>query len=190
MNNTQYRQVFTRLEALPAGTDSFARCRFENCRLPGAVLNGLTFEDCLFFGCDLSLAQVTGTAFKNVVFEECNLQGLPLYACARWLLAVRFKKCMLRFASFAGLPLKKTVFEECDLREASFVQTLLQEASFVRCDLTHASFLHTHLEKTDFTTSFGLALDPETNCLRGARFSVYSLPGLLTKYGIVTDELS
>ena len=107
MNNTQYRQVFTRLEALPAGTDSFARCRFENCRLPGAVLNGLTFEDCLFFGCDLSLAQVTGTAFKNVVFEECKLQGLPLYACARWLLAVRFKKCMLRFASFAGLPLKK-----------------------------------------------------------------------------------
>ena len=180
MNNTQYRQVFTRLEALPAGTDSFARCLFENCRLPGAVLNGLTFEDCLFFGCDLSLAQVTGTAFKNVVFEECKLQGLPLYACARWLLAVRFKKCMLRFASFAGLPLKKTVFEECDLREASFV----------RCDLTHASFLHTHLEKTDFTTSFGLALDPETNCLRGARFSVYSLPGLLAKYGIVTDELS
>lgn len=140
MNNTQYRQVFTRLEELPAGTDSFARCRFENCRLPGAVLNGLTFEDCLFCGCDLSLAQVKGTAFKNVVFEECKLQGLPLYTCARWLLAVQFKKCVLRFASFAGLPLKKTVFEECDLREASFAQTLLQEASFVRCDLTRRPF--------------------------------------------------
>lgn len=108
INNTQYRQVFTRLEELPAGTDSFARCRFENCRLPGAVLNGLTFEECLFCG----------------------------------------------------------------------------------CDLTRASFLRTHLERADFITSFGLALDPETNCLRGARFSVYALPGLLTKYGIVTEELS
>lgn len=186
-DNTQHQQVFSHLQTFPDGAEVFTRCRFENCRFCGARLDKLTFEDCTFYGCDLSLAQVQGTAFKEVLFEECKMQGLPLYTCARWLLAVRFKNCVMRFVSFANLPLKNTVFENCDLRESSFSHTLLQKAVFSRCDLTRASFVRAHLEQADFTTSAGLVLDPEANYLRGARFNVYSLPGLLAKYGIETE---
>ena len=114
-DNTQHQQVFSHLQTFPDGAEVFTRCRFENCRFCGARLDKLTFEDCTFYGCDLSLAQVQGTAFKEVLFEECKMQGLPLYTCARWLLAVRFKNCVMRFVSFANLPLKNTVFENCDL---------------------------------------------------------------------------
>lgn len=187
---TLFQQVFSSLNALPAGASVFCRCRFENCRMPGVVLNGMTFEDCTFYACDLSLASLQGTAFKDVLFEECKLQGTAFYVCARWLLAVRFKKCLLRFASFAQLPLKKTVFEACDLQDASFVDTQLQQAVFTHCNLSGVSFLHTHLEGADLASSVGMVLEPENNFLRGAKFSVYSLPGLLSRYGLVVEELS
>ncbi len=184
-------RTFTRLTQLPAleAGAAYVKCTFVGCRFSGARLDAQIFEDCVFSDCDLSLAGVAGTAFKNVLLERCKLQGVRFYECARWLLAVRFKECQLRFVSFADLPLKKTVFEDCELREASFVGTRLEEAVFARCDLTRAVFLRAHLEKADFTSAVGYSLDPEANFLRGARFSVYGLPGLLTKYGIETGEL-
>lgn len=82
------------------------------------------------------------------------------------------------------------MFEACDLQDASFVDTQLQQAVFTHCNLSGASFLHTHLEGADLASSVGMVLEPENNFLRGAKFSVYSLPGLLSRYGLVVEELS
>jgi fluoroquinolone resistance protein len=57
-------------------------------------------------------------------------------------------------------------------------------AVFYNCDLSAAVFENTHLEKADFRTAYNYHLDPESNRLKGAKFSFHGLPGLLGKYGL------
>jgi len=47
-----------------------------------------------------------------------------------------------------------------------------------------AMFIHTNLEKADFRSAFNYSIDPETNRIRKARFSVPAVTGLLDKYDI------
>lgn len=162
----------------------FDGCRFEQCRVAGADLSSFCLEDCTFVECDLSLAVVKGTAFKTVHFERCKLEGVNFFECCQTALSVSFTECNLRYASFSGLPLRKTNFQNCCLREAVFTRADLAGSHFDQCDLARAVFLHTHLGKADFSTAYHFVLDPDANFVRQAKFSVYGLPGLLEKYNL------
>lgn len=48
-------------------------------------------------------------------------------------------------------------------------------------------FHHTRLGGADLTTATSFAIDPESNSLRGARFTLGGLPGLVVKYGVVIE---
>jgi hypothetical protein len=50
--------------------------------------------------------------------------------------------------------------------------------------LTGAVFDRTGLEKADFREALNFRIDPETNRIKGARFDLDGLPGLLVKWGI------
>ena len=78
-----------------------------------------------------------------------------------------------------------TRFVGCSLREVDFTQADLTNAVFQDCSLLDAVLSATKLNGADFTTAHNIALDPELNELRQARFAAHSLPGLLTKYGLV-----
>ena len=60
----------------------------------------------------------------------------------------------------------------------------LSAASFVGSDLSGAVFDRTILEKADFREALHYRIDPETNKVKGARFDLEGLPGLLGKWGI------
>lgn len=68
--------------------------------------------------------------------------------------------------------------------EADFTLADLGSANFQGSDLRGAVFSRTVLEKTDFRNAQGFRLDPELNRIKGARFDLNGLPGLLGKYGI------
>jgi fluoroquinolone resistance protein len=53
------------------------------------------------------------------------------------------------------------------------------EQIFSQVDLTGIQ-----IEKADFRTAYNYHLDPESNRLKGAKFSFHGLPGLLGKYGL------
>ncbi|MBK9760821.1 MAG: pentapeptide repeat-containing protein [Flavobacteriales bacterium] len=55
---------------------------------------------------------------------------------------------------------------------------------FERCDLSDAVFEHCDLQRADFSTAHGFTIDPELNRMKGARFMVDGLPGLLARHGI------
>jgi len=179
-------QTFSSLRVFPgAERDAvFCGCTFAGCVFQGADLSSFAFEDCAFEACNLSLAVVRGTAFKNVRFTECKMRGINFFDCCRTALSLRFSKCDLEYASFDGLPLRKTQFEDCSLREVQFARADLTGSSFTRCDLARVAFLHTNLEKTDFSSAYNFVLDPDANRLRKAKFSLFGLPGLLEKYGL------
>jgi len=50
--------------------------------------------------------------------------------------------------------------------------------------LARATFAHTNLEYADFTTSYNYSINPETNRIHKAKFSMPEVLGLLSHYDI------
>ncbi len=182
-------QVLTGLTAprLLALGREFEQFRFVHCELSEADLAGLRFEDCLFERCNLTTAKLSGTALQNVAFAECKLLGVAFGACQDMLFGVHFDDCQLRYASFGGKKLPGTRFNHCSLPEADFTNADLTGSTFAHCDLTGTIFHNTQLAGADFTTATGFSLDPEANAVRGTRFALAALPGLLDKYGLLIE---
>lgn len=88
------------------------------------------------------------------------------------------------YCGFYNLQVKKTNFNSCRLLEADFTMANLTGSSFVGSELSGAVFDQTVLEKADFRETQNYRIDPELNRIKGARFDLDGLPGLLGKYGI------
>ncbi len=159
-------------------------CTFRNCNFAKADLSHTNFVACRFEDCDLSMVTVANTAFKDVEFEGCKMVGVRFELCNPFLLQVRFSNCQLTLCSFYQLPLTGTNFKDCQMHEAEFTAADLSKSSFDNCDLLKAVFDETNLEKADFRSAINFAIDPERNRLKGARFTLDGLPGLLSKHGI------
>ena len=170
-----------------AGHTEFDEFRFVNCDFSSADLGGLRFSNCLFERCNLASARLAGTALQNVAFAECKLLGLQFTACRDMLFGVHFDQCQLRYASFAGRAMPGTRFAQCGLEEADFADADLTGAAFADCALAGAVFQNTRLAGADFTTATGFVIDPETNPLLGARFTLAGLPGVVAKFGLVVE---
>jgi uncharacterized protein YjbI with pentapeptide repeats len=98
---------------------------------------------------------------------------------------MHFNHCVLDFAKFYTLKLKRIVFIDCSMIAVDFMKADLTEAIFDRCDLYKAVFSNTILEKVDLRTSVNFSIDPEKNKLKKSMFSSQNVKGLLDKYGIV-----
>ena len=169
------------------GHAEFDAYHFVSCDFGGTDLSGLRFADCLFERCNLATARLAGTALQNVAFADCKLLGLQFTACRDMLFGVHFDQCQLRYASFAGRVLPGTRFVGCNLEEADFADADLTEAVFASCALAGAVFQNTRLLGADFTTATGFVIDPETNPLAGARFTLEGLLGVVAKFGLVVE---
>ena len=166
----------------------YEHCTFVNCVFANADLSDFVFAECEFKGCNMSLAKITRTAFRDVSFIDCKLLGLHFEGCNNFLFAVDFDTCFLNLSSFYKLGLKKMKFKDCSLHEVDFTESDLNTATFDNCDLAHATFDRTNLEKTDFRTSFNYSIDPEANKIKGAKFSLNGIPGLLHRYNIEIEN--
>ncbi|OGX85675.1 hypothetical protein BEN48_01875 [Hymenobacter glacialis] len=165
----------------------FDEYRFVNCDFSGADLSHKRFADCLFERCNLSSARLAGTALQNVAFEDCKLLGLQFAACRDMMFGVHFDNCQMRYASFAGRKMPATRFVRCTLDEADLADADLSNAVFQDCSLAGAVFQNTVLVGADFTSATGFTLDPETNQLLNARFTLHGLLGVVAKYGLVVE---
>ncbi|MDX5419157.1 MAG: pentapeptide repeat-containing protein [Hymenobacteraceae bacterium] len=165
---------------LPKG--EYENCIFDSCFFLNANLAEILFVDCEFRNCDLSMANISGTAFRDTQFATCKLVGLHFENCNKFLLSMNFEACQLNLSSFYQLSLKKSKFIDCSLQEVDFTETDLTSARLHNCDLTGATFDRTVLEKADLRQSYNLSLDPESNRIRKAKFSMPAVLGLLDKY--------
>lgn len=178
------------LRVLPpalVGQREFEQFHFIGFDLSQADLAGRRFTDCLFETCNLAGAPLANTSLQNVAFNGCKLLGLQFTVCRDLLFGVHFDRCQLDYASFGGKQMSSTRFEGCSLREADFADTDLSGAIFADCDLTGTLFENTKLAGADFRTARHIQLDPAINEVKGARFALESLPGLLTKFGLVVE---
>lgn len=162
-------------------------CRFINCNLEGVHLATCTFTDCEFEDCNLTNAQVNEAAFNEVSFTRSKLVGVHFYKCGGFTFSARFNHCQLNLTSFYGMNLSNCTFTACSLQEVDFTDATLTGIALPNCDLGRTVFHHTNLEKADLRTAYNLNIDPEHNALKGAKFSVQNVQGLLQKYGVVVE---
>ncbi|MEI6846805.1 MAG: pentapeptide repeat-containing protein [Chlorobiaceae bacterium] len=162
----------------------YEECRFQNCDGKKADFSGITFRSCSFDGCDLSLALFRNSVLQDVKFLNSKLLGVQFSECRNFLLQLDFQNCMLKLALFSKLKLKNTRFKNCDLQEVDFTDADLAESIFEHCDLLLATFFKTNLEKADFRSALNYSINPETNRISKASFSIPAVIGLLDKYNI------
>jgi uncharacterized protein YjbI with pentapeptide repeats len=91
---------------------------------------------------------------------------------------------MLNHAVFFQVKLMNTLFRDSSLIGVEFTEADLKNASFENCDMAEAGIENCNLEKADFTTALNYSLDPENNRIKGARFTLPAVCGLLNKYNI------
>ena len=103
-------------------------------------------------------------------------------------LEIPLDDCQLNHSSFYKTKIKKTLFKNSELQEVDFVESDLTGVVFTNCNLAKAVFDNTTLEKTDFRTAYNYSIDPETNRMKKARFSLLGIPGLLNKYDIEIEK--
>jgi fluoroquinolone resistance protein len=132
----------------------------------------------------LSNCKVTQVSFRQVKFEACKVLGVHFNTSNPFLLELIFQNCQLDYCNFYSLKLKKSVFKDCRMREVDFSQADLSGCDLLRSDLAGAIFDRSILEKADLREAVNYRIDPETNRIKGARFDLEGLPGLLGKYGI------
>lgn len=107
-------------------------------------------------------------------FDECNEFGF----------ALAFEQCQLNHSIFYQMKLGRTTFIGSQLQGVDFTEAELKGIALQNCDLMNAIFENTNLEKADLTKSTNYSINPEINKIKGAKFSLPELVGLLDKYEI------
>lgn len=110
--------------------------------------------------------------------------GIHFHTSNPFLLEFIFHSCQLDYCSFYNLKIKKSKFINSRLTETDFTQADLTSSEFQGSDLSGATFDQTIIEKVDFRNAINYSIDPEKNRIKGARFDLEGLPGLLGRYGI------
>lgn len=186
----QQDKTFDKLNfsATPLTKDEYENCVFKNCEFSNTDFADLKFIDCKFIASNLSLAKLMRTTFRDVTFKDCKMLGLHFDKCNEFGLSVSFDTCNLSHSSFYKTKIKKTIFKNAQLHEVDFTQCDLTGAVFDNCDLLNAKFENTLLEKTDLRSSFNYTINPESNKIKKARFSLSGVAGLLDKYDIEIER--
>ncbi|MBC3785074.1 pentapeptide repeat-containing protein [Spirosoma utsteinense] len=182
-------QLFDQYADLPAqwARQDFEQCTFKYLDLSKVIFANTNFTNCRFEDCNLGLALLEGTKLDDVVFVASKLNSVNFGQCSAFGFHVDFQGCQLDYASFSNRNLKKTRFVDCTLLEARFINCDLSSAVFKTCNLELAQFASNTLIQTDFSSSYNVSLDPDNNKLKKTKFSLHSLPGLLTKYDIIVN---
>ncbi|MCG3167850.1 MAG: hypothetical protein POELPBGB_03649 [Bacteroidia bacterium] len=182
----QQDQTFDKLNhsITPLAKGEYEKCVFKNSDLSNSDLTEFKFIDCQFIACNVSLAKLLRTTLRDVTFKECKLLGLHFDKCNEFGLSLGFEDCNLNHSSFYKTKIKKTVFKNTQLHEVDFTECDLSVAVFDNCDLLHAKFDNTLLEKTDLRSAFNYSINPDSNRIKKARFSLSGVIGLLDKYDI------
>lgn len=173
-------------KALEKGTYEY--CIFKSCNFNSVDISETAFIDCEFIDCDLSLANIHKAAFRNVKFIGCKLMGLQFNEVNTLGLEFSMKSCIVHHASFYQMILKKSRFNHCDFRECDFAECDLRESDFSLSNFALAQFGHSNLEKCDFRNATNYIIDPQTNRLKGAKFSKTGIEGLVLSFGIEMEE--
>lgn len=177
--------VFTGLDlqAADLGGRELTACIFRGCKLQETRWQASRLEDCRFERCDLTRMQPRGLRAHDIHFTDCKLMGVDWSELGQFP-RLAFTDCVLDFASFVGLGLRKTAFLRCKIAEANFFDSDLREADFAGSDLRGSIFRGCKLAKTDFSAATNLCFEPAQNEARGAIIAIEAAALIAMQLGL------
>lgn len=164
---------------------AFNSFTFIGCDFSESILRNVKFVACVFTNCHLSLPKLDGCRFQDVQFIDCKIVGAEFFKCDRDFFSVSLKKCLLSYCNFSDLNMKNTHFDGSKIQEAHFTNTILNGADFANTDLSGTLFHNCDLCKADFSTAVRYSIDPRTNKIKKAKFSLPEAVGLLQGFDII-----
>lgn len=164
---------------------SFINCSFNNCNFSESLLWNAKFCSCTFTGCNFSLVKLDGSRMQDVQFIDCKIVGAEFFKCERAFFSTCFKNCLLHYCNFSDLNMKNTAFTESKLKENYFTNASLNGADFSETDLSGTIFHNCDLSKADFSSAKCYDIDPRTNKIKKAKFSLPEVVGLLRGLDII-----
>lgn len=172
-------QSFTNLEG-----SQYSNCTFKHCDFTGANLRNAQFIGCTFASCNFSNVKLDAARLQEVRFVDCKIIGAEFFKCNRTFFAVSFKECRMQYCNFSDLILKKIAFSGSKMIECHFTDANLQGADFTEVDLSGTNFHNCNLSLADFSSAINYTIDPRTNQLKKAKFSLPDAVGLLHGFEI------
>lgn len=165
--------------------EDFQGCSFIGCDITESNLRNTKFCACTFTNCNLSIPKLEGCRFQDVKFIECKIVGADFFKCEKTFFSPSFKKCFLHYCNFSDLNMKNISIKDCKIHEVHFSHTLLNGAIFENTDLSGTIFHQCDLSQADFSTSSRYNIDPQTNKIKKAKFSLPEAIGLLQGFDIL-----
>jgi uncharacterized protein YjbI with pentapeptide repeats len=83
--------------------------------------------------------------------------------------------------------MKNCSFKDSKLKDSHFTNTVLKNADFSGVDLAGTLFHNCDLASADFSSSIQYAIDPRTNKIKKAKFSLPEVVGLLKAFDIIIN---
>jgi fluoroquinolone resistance protein len=186
--DSYYRETFAGLalsEETVKGV-TFEECRFENCSLISGRLENCRFLNSTFTGCVLSAVVPMNSRFDEVTFKDCKVIGID-WTRTTETRKLRFSDSQLNYSNFRFLALPGLKMERCEVKDADFIEAKLKGASFAKSDLEKTRFFKTDLTEADFRGATNYSIDPGTNTLKKAKFSLPEAIALLESLDIVIE---
>jgi len=181
-----YQENFNSQMPLPFPLEE---CEFEQCQFVGVDFKNLNlsharFIDCHFENCDLSNGQLNNTKFLSPLFSHCKMIGID-WNQSNDLINPQFIECILNYSSFAGMKLKKMSFKGSQLHDVDFTQADLSESNLDETDLLNTRFNSSILVKSSFVGAINYHINPLSNKIKGAKFSLPEAIGLLADFDVI-----
>ncbi len=165
----------------------FENCTFLRLRFVDSAFVRCRVIDCTFEECDLSNLSLENSEIRSPVFKDCKLVGVNWTAAAS-VMHPEWTGCVLNYGNFGGLDLRKAKMKSCHAREADFADTNFTDTDLRATDFTGARFASTNLTKADLRQATNYSIRPDSNKLKGAKFSLPEATLLLYGMDIVLEE--
>lgn len=166
---------------------AFEDCTFESCHFGETTLLRASFVNCLFESCDFVLSRLEGAKLNGARFRKSKLVGVNFAGASKFGFLPDFEDCLLDSSVFCDNCLKKVRFSRCIVRNGDFMECDIREAVFESTSLEGTDFHKCNLEKADLTCARDYSIDPATNRLARARFSLPEAQSFLGFLGIILE---
>ncbi|MBI9102486.1 MAG: pentapeptide repeat-containing protein [Spirochaetales bacterium] len=167
---------------------SFERCKFSSCLFNEISMADTIFTGCIFEKCSIVLARLENTTFNDVLFKGCKMIGLDFTKANDFLMTMAFDETILDNIYFFDKKIRKTNFINCRIKNSDFTRVDLSGSDFTESLFEHVTFSQCKLEKADFRSARGYQIDPETNNLKKARFTLPEAQSFLAYLGINIED--
>jgi len=151
---------------------SFYNCTFTGCDFTESDFSFSLFSDCIFEDSNLSLIKLAETKIHSAQFNVCKIMGVDFTQISKLIFKIGFHDSQITKCTFSSLDMVESEFIDCNIYQSDFYRAKLAKSNFSGSDLEESIFEDTDLTGTDFSNAKNYSINPLTNKVKNAEFTM------------------